>query len=74
MVSTPMASSEAASRFHSFFASGSSHDGHFTPPLGGIGSCSLIGRRPLPRSPSSTFSAVGFGFLPTIAMRTASFL
>ena len=62
-----MASNEAASRFHSFFASGSSHDGHFMPPLGGTGSCALSGHRPLPRSPSSTFSAVGLGFLPAIA-------
>ena len=66
MVKTPIASSEDARRFHSFLASGRSHDGHFSSPFGGMGSWSLSGR--LPGLPSSTFSAVGLGFLPRAAM------
>ena len=66
MVKTPIASSEDARRFHSFLASGRSHDGHFNSPFGGMGSWSLSGR--LPGFPSSTFSAVGLGFLPLAAI------
>ena len=71
MVSTPMASSAGASRFHSFLASGRSHAGHLSVALGGTGSLSLSGR--LPGLPSSSLSAVGLGFRPRVAMGITSF-
>ena len=70
MVSTPMASREGASRFHSFFASSNSQVGHLMLPLGGIGSFSLSGR--LPGLPSRILSAVGLGFRPLVAMLVTS--
>ena len=67
----PIASRDGARRFHSFFASASSHDGHLIVDFGGTGSCSLSGC--LPGLPSSIFSAVGLGFLPLVAISGASF-
>ena len=63
---------EEARRFHSFLASGISQDGHFTFAWEGRGSFLFIGLLPLPRSPSSSFRAVGRGFLPFIAKGISS--
>lgn len=67
MVSTPMASSDGASRFHSFFASGSSHAGRLSVALGGTGSFVFSSGR-LPGLPSSCFSVISLGYLPLTAM------
>jgi branched-subunit amino acid ABC-type transport system permease component len=66
LVNTPMASKVLAIRFHSFLASGSSHDGHLGAFFSGFGSLSFKGL--LPGLPSKTFNAVGFGFLPRVAI------
>jgi hypothetical protein len=59
-----------AIRFHSFFASASSHAGHLGAFFSGFGSPAFS---PLfPGFPSSTFTAVGFGFRPLCATALTS--
>ena len=67
-----MASICFASLRHSFFASGSSHFGQAGAFLLGFGSLVFSGC--LPGLPSSSFMAVGFGFLPLVAIGISSFL
>lgn len=67
-----MASICLASLRHSFFASGSSHFGQAGAFLLGFGSLVFSGC--LPGLPSSSFMAVGFGFLPLVAIGFPSLL
>ena len=67
-----MASICLARRRHSFFASGSSHFGHAGAFFVGFGSLVFSGC--LPGLPSSSFMAVGFGFLPLVAIGYPSLL
>lgn len=55
-----------ASRFHSFFASGSRYFGQGSDTVGGTGSNSFNGR--FPGLPSSRLRAVGFGLRPVFAI------
>ena len=55
-----------------FFASGSSHFGHAGAFFVGFGSLVFSGC--LPGLPSSSFMAVGFGFLPLVAIGYPSLL
>ena len=64
-VRIPRCSSCFAILFHSFFASSSSHAGQRGAFFSDFGSPVL--RLLLPGLPSSTFTAVGFGFLPLCA-------